>query len=113
MVVFSIDTRRRIMAESGAVVDELLIIDKGTNAAEVQREIEGIVAELKKRDLAEVEGIQEGDYSASQGRGVGVIEVIVITFLGTLAKEAATTTWREIIWPSLQLRLKGKVKTKG
>src|SRR5437870_5522105 len=106
MLGFAIDMGRRIMAQSSTVVEELVIVDKGTDATEVQREIEKIVADLKKRDLAEVKGIQEGDYSATQGRGVGVLEVIVITFLGTLAKEAATTTWREIIWPSLQLRLK-------
>jgi hypothetical protein len=100
------------MTQSSTIVDELVIVGKGTDVAEVQSEIDKIVAELKKRDLAEVKGIRESDYSATQGHGVGVLEVIVISFLGTLAKEAATTTWREIIWPSLQLRLKGKIKTK-
>lgn len=100
------------MAQS-VTIAELQIIDKATDPEEVQREIEKIVAELKERDLAQLKTIHEGDYSATQDHGAGVLEVIIISFLGTLAKEAAKTVWQEIIWPSLQQRFKGKLKTKS
>jgi hypothetical protein len=101
------------MAQSDNVVDKLEIINKGTTPEEIQAEIEKIIAELKKKDLAQLKAIQENDYSAMQDHGVGVLEVVIIGFLGALAKEAGKTVWQEIIWPSLEFRLKGKIKKKS
>jgi hypothetical protein len=100
------------MAQSDNIIDELEIINKGTTSEAVQTEIENIIAELKKRDLAELKAIQEKDYSATQDHGVGVLEVVIVSFLGALAKEAGKTAWQKLIWPSLEFRLKGKIKKK-
>jgi hypothetical protein len=70
--------------------------------------------ELKKRKVEEATRIEPKDYVASQGaHGVGVIETIVIAYLGGLATAAGATTWNKIIWPSLKARLGGKIKRKA
>jgi hypothetical protein len=95
-------------------IDELVILDKSVRPANVQREIDTIIAELKKRKVEEATRIEPKDYVASQGaHGVGVIETIVIAYLGGLATAAGATTWNKIIWPSLKARLGGKIKRKA
>jgi hypothetical protein len=95
-------------------IDELVILDKSITPANVQREINAIIAELKKRKAEGATRIGSKDYAAAQGaHGVGVIETIVIAYLGGLATAAGATTWNKLIWPSLKVRLGGKVKRKA
>jgi hypothetical protein len=95
-------------------IDELVIVDKSVRPADVQREIDAIIAELKKRNVEPASSIGPKDYTASQGaQGVGVVETIIIAYLGGLATAAGATTWNKIIWPSLKARLGGKIKRKA
>ncbi len=96
------------MTPSEEIVDVLECEEKTISLEEVQRAIDEIVAKL-----SQPKSIKLNYTVRKSGEGVGVIETIAIAFVGALAKEAAITTWKELIWPSLKLRFGNKIRGKS
>ena len=101
------------MASPEQPIDELVSEDKSITPADVQREIDRIITGLKRENVEQLKPINTGDFVAKQrGEGTDPITVIALAFVGSLAKEAAATLWKELIWPSLKLRFGDKIKRK-
>jgi hypothetical protein len=100
------------MANTEIIIDEL-VLEKGISVQQVQREIDDIVAKLKDRNTEAMGSIDQKDYRASKGLGIGALETVIIAFVGALAKEIAATAWKDFIWPALQHRFGIKIKSKG
>jgi|SRR5580704_14752662 hypothetical protein len=99
------------MADSCTVIDEFEV--EKVSPATLQREIDDVIVKLKKRGVDELKDVEPGDFTVEKtGHGVGLIEAMVAAFAGALAKEAAVTAWRKMIWPSLEQRLGKKIKRK-
>jgi hypothetical protein len=97
------------MADSRTVIDEFEV--EKVDPATLQREIDDVIVKLKKRGVDELKDVEPGDFTVEKtGHGVGLIETMVAAFAGALAKEAAVTAWRKLIWPSLEQRLGKKIK---
>jgi hypothetical protein len=95
-------------------LDELEIVDPSIQVDDIQDAIEDIVEKLQKKQVPQIDEVDPTDYSAEKGaHGEAVVTTILIAFAGALAKEAASSLWKTYIWPSLELRLKGKVKRKS
>jgi len=94
------------MTPSEEVVDVLIRDDPTVTSNDIQRAIDDIVEKSKER-------APESHFLARRGaEGVGVVETIVITVITAVAKEAAVTAWKELIWPSLKLRFGNKIRRK-
>jgi hypothetical protein len=99
------------MAQLPNVIDEFEA--ERVDPASIQREIDDIIAKLKQKGVDQVKGIKPGDFRVEKiGHGVGVIETVVLSFSGALAKEVAVVAWKKVIWPSMEQRLGKKVKRK-
>jgi len=99
------------MAQLPNVIDEFEA--ERVDPASIQREIDDIIAKLKQKDVDQLKGIKPGDFRVEKiGHGVGVIETVVLSFSGALAKEVAVVAWKKVIWPSMEQRLGKKVKRK-
>ena len=99
------------MANSRTVIDEFEV--EKVDPAALQRELDDVIVKLKQKGVDELKDVEPGDFRVEKtGHGIGLIETMVAGFAGALAKEAAVTAWRKLIWPSLETRLGKKLKRK-
>lgn len=89
-------------------------LDSGANTADaVNHEIEEIWRDLKAHPQRIPPGLEldlDGDPPVQveqDGANVGIVETLLVAAATALVKDAATTLWKEVIWPELKKRTVG------